>query len=196
MTTGHNFRTRYCLKPGYQNQLHWSKGWIIEDNIIHDAKCSGISIGKEVTTGHNFRTRYCLKPGYQNQLESVFSAVQKGWSKETIGSSGISIGKEVTTGHNFRTRYCLKPGYQNQLESVFSAVQKGWSKETIGSHIIRRNRIYDWYWKRSDNRTQFPYTILLETGISESIGICIFCGSKRLVKRDDRITYYLKKQNL
>ncbi len=34
---------------------HWSKGWIIEDNIIHDAKCSGISIGKEVTTGHNFR---------------------------------------------------------------------------------------------------------------------------------------------
>ena len=26
---------------------NWSKGWIIENNIIHDAKCSGISIGKE-----------------------------------------------------------------------------------------------------------------------------------------------------
>jgi hypothetical protein len=24
---------------------NWAKGWIIEDNVIHDAKCSGISIG-------------------------------------------------------------------------------------------------------------------------------------------------------
>ena len=28
---------------------HWSKGWVIEDNIIHDAKCSGISVGKEIS---------------------------------------------------------------------------------------------------------------------------------------------------
>ena len=27
---------------------NWSKGWIIENNIIHDAKCSAISIGKKV----------------------------------------------------------------------------------------------------------------------------------------------------
>lgn len=79
---------------------HWSKGWIIEDNIIHDAKCSGISIGKEKTTGHNFRTRYCLKPGYQNQLESVFAAVQKGWSKETIGSHIIRRNKIYDCGQN------------------------------------------------------------------------------------------------
>ncbi len=26
---------------------NWSRGWIIENNVIHDAKCSGISIGKE-----------------------------------------------------------------------------------------------------------------------------------------------------
>ena len=31
---------------------NWSKGWIIESNKIHDAKCSGISIGKEASTGH------------------------------------------------------------------------------------------------------------------------------------------------
>ena len=24
---------------------HWSKGWIIEDNVIHDSRCSGISLG-------------------------------------------------------------------------------------------------------------------------------------------------------
>ena len=28
---------------------HWSKGWIIENNILHDAKCSGISLGKEAS---------------------------------------------------------------------------------------------------------------------------------------------------
>lgn len=26
---------------------NWSKGWIIEDNIIHDSKCSAVSLGKK-----------------------------------------------------------------------------------------------------------------------------------------------------
>ena len=43
---------------------NWSKGWIIENNIIHDAKCSAISIGKEASTGHNLdgtrRDQTCL----------------------------------------------------------------------------------------------------------------------------------------
>jgi len=33
---------------------NWAKGWVIEDNVIHDAKCSAISIGKEGSTGHNY----------------------------------------------------------------------------------------------------------------------------------------------
>ena len=33
---------------------NWSKGWIIENNIIHDSKCSGISLGKEGLTGDNW----------------------------------------------------------------------------------------------------------------------------------------------
>ncbi len=41
---------------------HWSKGWIIEDNIIHDAKCSAISIGKEILSGHNYRSIRRDKP--------------------------------------------------------------------------------------------------------------------------------------
>ena len=65
---------------------HWSKGWIIENNEIHDAKCSGISIGKESSTGHNLCTRRHRKPGYQYQMEAVFRALQIGWSKEKIGS--------------------------------------------------------------------------------------------------------------
>ncbi len=51
---------------------NWSKGWIIEYNIIHDAKCSAISIGKEASTGHLYRSIRKDKPGYQYQLESVF----------------------------------------------------------------------------------------------------------------------------
>lgn len=65
---------------------HWSKGWIIEENIIHDAKCSAVSIGKEASTGHNDRTIRRDKPGYQYQLEAVFKAKKIGWSKENIGS--------------------------------------------------------------------------------------------------------------
>lgn len=84
---------------------HWSKGWLIENNIIHDAKCSGISIGKEISTGHNLCSRYLLKPGYQHQLETVFLALQKGWSKETIGSHIIrnnviyNCGQNAIVGH-------------------------------------------------------------------------------------------------
>ena len=65
---------------------HWSKGWIIENNDIHDAKCSAISIGKEVTTGDNEYTKTYKNPCYQNQMEAVFKAKKIGWSKETIGS--------------------------------------------------------------------------------------------------------------
>jgi len=84
---------------------NWSKGWIIEDNIIHDAKCSAISIGKEASTGHNLCTRTKRKPGYQNQMESVFLALQIGWSKEKIGSHIIrnnvvyDCGQNAIVGH-------------------------------------------------------------------------------------------------
>ena len=26
---------------------HWNKGWIIENNVISDSKCSGITLGKD-----------------------------------------------------------------------------------------------------------------------------------------------------
>lgn len=79
---------------------NWSKGWIIESNKIHDAKCSGISIGKEASTGHNLCTRTHRKPGYQYQMEAVFRARQIGWSKETIGSHVIRNNKIYDCGQN------------------------------------------------------------------------------------------------
>ncbi len=84
---------------------HWSRGWIIENNHLHDAKCSAISIGKEISTGHNLYSRFGRKPGYQYQMESVFLALQAGWSKEKIGSHIIrnnvihDCGQNAVVGH-------------------------------------------------------------------------------------------------
>lgn len=97
---------------------NWSKGWIIENNIIHDAKCSGISIGKEASTGHNLCTETHRKSGYQYQMEAVFRAKQIGWDKETIGSHTIRNNTVYDCGQN---------GIVGHLGCVFS--------EIYGNHI-------------------------------------------------------------
>ena len=92
---------------------NWSKGWIIENNVIHDAKCSAISIGKEASTGHNLCTRRHQKPGYQYQMEAVFRALQIGWSKEKIGSHIIRNNVIYDCGQN---------GIVGHLGCVFSEI--------------------------------------------------------------------------
>lgn len=92
---------------------NWSRGWIIENNLIHDAKCSAISIGKEKSTGHHYRTVRRDKPGYQYQLESVFDAERKGWSKETIGSHIVRNNTIYDCGQN---------GIVGHLGCVFSEI--------------------------------------------------------------------------
>ena len=84
---------------------NWAKGWIIEDNVIHDAKCSAISIGKDYSTGHNYATLRGDKPGYQYQLEAVFAARRFGWDREHVGSHLIrrnvifDCGQNAIVGH-------------------------------------------------------------------------------------------------
>lgn len=92
---------------------NWSKGWVIENNVIHDAKCSGISIGKEGSTGDNDFTRYCRKPGYQYQMEAVFKARNIGWSRERIGSHVIRNNVIYDCGQN---------GIVGHLGCVFSEI--------------------------------------------------------------------------
>lgn len=131
---------------------NWSKGWVIEDNIIHDAKCSGISIGKEASTGHNLCTRLHRKPGYQYQMEAVFRARQIGWSKETIGSHVIQNNTIYDCGQN---------GVVGHMGCVFSTIRNnhiyniGAKHEYFGYEIagiklhaaidvcIEHNRIHD-----------------------------------------------------
>jgi hypothetical protein len=131
---------------------NWAKGWIIEDNVIHDAKCSAISIGKEASTGHNYATTRGDKPGYQYQLESVFSARQGGWDKEHIGSHIIRRNTIFDCGQN---------GIVGHLGCIFSTIEDNHihdialKREFYGAEIagiklhaaidveIRHNRIHD-----------------------------------------------------
>ncbi|PRY84253.1 right-handed parallel beta-helix repeat-containing protein [Alkalibacterium olivapovliticus] len=92
---------------------NWAKGWIIEDNIVHDSKCSGISIGKEVGTGDNYYSKRQDKPGYHYQIETVFAAEKAGWSKEKVGSHIIRNNKIYDCGQN---------GIVGHLGCIFSEI--------------------------------------------------------------------------
>ncbi|MEG3614131.1 right-handed parallel beta-helix repeat-containing protein [Isoptericola haloaureus] len=93
---------------------NWAKGWIIEDNVIHDAKCSAVSLGKEISTGHNYATERGDKPGYQYQLESVFLARQIGWDRERVGSHVVRRNTIFDCGQN---------GVVGHLGAVFSTIE-------------------------------------------------------------------------
>lgn len=93
---------------------NWAKGWIIEDNTIHDAKCSGISLGKEASTGDNFAAQRGDKPGYQYQLEAVFSARRIGWDEEHVGSHVVRRNTIFDCGQN---------GIVGHLGCVFSTIE-------------------------------------------------------------------------
>ena len=59
---------------------HWSKGWIIENNVIRNSICSGISLGKYGDRWDN--TSANTAEGYVKTIER---ALANGWSKENIG---------------------------------------------------------------------------------------------------------------
>lgn len=79
---------------------NWAKGWIIEDNVLHDAKCAAVSLGKNASTGHNAASERRDKPGYQYQLEAVFTAREYGWSREHIGSHVVRRNTIYDCGQN------------------------------------------------------------------------------------------------
>ena len=92
---------------------NWAKGWIIENNCIHDSKCSAVSLGKESSTGNGAFTKWRRKPGYQYQMEAVFRARVIGWSKERIGSHVVRSNRIYDCGQN---------GVVGHLGCVFSRI--------------------------------------------------------------------------
>ncbi len=93
---------------------HWSKGWIVEDNVISDSKCVGITLGKDRKSGQNVWSKNPCIDGATHYNEVIFRALKEGWSKETIGSH-IVRNNEI-----FR---CEQAGIVGSLGAVFSTIQ-------------------------------------------------------------------------
>ncbi|MCX5670391.1 MAG: right-handed parallel beta-helix repeat-containing protein, partial [Planctomycetota bacterium] len=87
---------------------HWSKGWIIENNVISHSICSGIALGKYGDEWDNKSANSA--EGYVKTIER---ALKNGWNKETIGHH--------TVRHN-TISHCEQAGIVGSLGAVFSTV--------------------------------------------------------------------------
>jgi hypothetical protein len=107
---------------------HWNKGWIIENNVISDSKCSGITLGKDRSTGHNVWSAdigNVNNDGNIHYIEVVFNTLRNGWNKEHIGSHIV---------RNNTIFNCEQTGICGSMGAAFS--------------IIENNHIYNIYAKR------------------------------------------------
>lgn len=88
---------------------NWSKGWIIENNILSDSRCSGITLGKH---GDDFdNTSENSAEGY---VETIHRAIKRGWSKENIGSHIV---------RNNTIFNCEQTGICGSLGAIFSTIE-------------------------------------------------------------------------
>jgi len=89
---------------------HWSKGWIIEDNIISHSVCSGIALGKH---GDEFdNTSADTAEGYVKTIERAH-AHAIAWTKENIGHHVV---------RNNTISHCEQTGIVGSLGCAFSVV--------------------------------------------------------------------------
>ncbi len=99
---------------------HWSKGWIIENNVIRYSVCTGITLGKH---GDKFdNTSQNSAEGYVKTIER---ATARGWSKENIGHHRV---------RNNHISHCEQAGIVGSMGPVFSTV----TGNTIHDIHIRR----------------------------------------------------------
>jgi len=134
---------------------HWNKGWIIENNVISDSKCSGITLGKERESGHNLWSAdigNVNNDGNIHYIEVVFTVLRMGWNKEYIGSHIV---------RNNTIFNCEQTGICGSMGAAFSIIENNhiyniWTKRQFtGAEIggiklhapvdalIKRNRIHD-----------------------------------------------------
>ena len=111
-----NWAPPTAFQPGLVGP-HWSKGWVIEDNVISNSKCSGISLGKDRASGQNRWTIERELVGFNRELEAIFQAYDQGWSKENIGSHVI---------RNNEIFDCEQTGICGHLGAVFSLIENNY----------------------------------------------------------------------
>jgi len=89
---------------------HWSKGWIIESNIVSHSICSGIALGKH---GDEFdNTSANSAEGYVKTIERAH-AFAIAWTKENIGHHVV---------RNNTVSHCEQAGIVGSLGCAFSTV--------------------------------------------------------------------------
>jgi len=88
---------------------HWSKGWIIENNIIQYSKCVGIALGKYGDKWDNNNTESAL--GY---VGTINRALAFGWNKGTVGGHIV---------RNNTIAYCEQTGVVGSMGCAFSIVE-------------------------------------------------------------------------
>ncbi len=137
----------------YQEGLigpHWSKGWIIENNIIYESKSVGISLGTAIGTGHAKVNGRHMKGGTQREQEVILRALHTGgWHKDLVGS-------HIVRGNVIHD--CEQAGIVGHMGAAFS-------------HIYQ-NRIYNIHHKRLRHGAEVAGIKLhaaLDTQISENI---------------------------
>ena len=87
---------------------HWSKGWIIENNVISHSVCSGIALGKYGDQWNNTSTN--TAGGY---VLTINRALSNGWNKATIGHHIV---------RNNVISHCEQAGIVGSLGAAFSTV--------------------------------------------------------------------------
>jgi len=127
---------------------HWSKGWIIEDNVISHSMNTGITLGRYDLTKRGVAMPEATAPGF---VKSCQLALEHGWSREQIGSHVV---------RNNHISYCEKNGIHGSLGGIFSTIEgnticdiavRGWiggadvaGLKLLGSNdvLIRNNHIH------------------------------------------------------
>lgn len=113
--------TQWAPPTAFQSGIigtHWSKGWIIENCVIRDSKCTGISVGKRHDVKDNIWSINPEKGGAQTYTEIIFTNIKNGWSKDNIGSHMIR--------HN-EIYNCGQAGIVGNMGGAFSRI--------TGNHI-------------------------------------------------------------
>jgi len=90
---------------------HWSKGWIIEDNVISHSMNTGITLGRYDLGRFGVAMPEVSASGF---VKSCELAIEHGWSKEKIGSHVI---------RNNDISHCEKNGIHGSLGGIFCTIE-------------------------------------------------------------------------
>ncbi len=133
---------------------NWSKGWIIENNLISDSKCAGITLGKDRESGHNLWLKDPSISGAQHYNDLITKVLKEpyNWSRENIGSHIV---------RNNTIFNCEQAGICGSMGCAFSTIENNhiydiWVKRQFGGAeisgikfhgaidaVIKKNRIHN-----------------------------------------------------